>query len=165
MARTDTPPRNPGTRGGSERRGFAGRVVTKGFLAKVVKPPGLNVSFELPIPRRPIVFEEPSTKLRELRWGERLDLFLDLLDLAHDLSTGASFYHSARAWSRALVLLANVCAQGACVFARRLQRVVGPRANEPHLVPVNADDISTTALTLTRNPRASQQVLAVKNHR
>ena len=86
-ARTGKPPRNPGTRGGSERFGFAGGVVTQGLLSKVVKPPGLNVPFELAVPCRPVVFEEPSTKLRQLRWGERLDLLLDLLDLTHDLST------------------------------------------------------------------------------
>lgn len=65
-------------------------MVAKGLLSKVVKPPGLNVSFELAVPCRPVVFEEPSTKLRKLRWGERLDLLLDLLDLIHDPSTGAS---------------------------------------------------------------------------
>jgi len=89
-ARTGKPPRNPETRGESERCSLAGCVVTKSLLSKVVKPPGLNVSFELAVPRRPVVFEEPSTKLRKLRWGERLDLLLDLLDLTHDPSTGAS---------------------------------------------------------------------------
>jgi len=81
-------PRNPKRRGESERCGFAACVITKGLLSKVVKPPGLNVSFELAVPCRPVVFEEPSTKLRKLRWGERLDFLLDLLDLVHDLSTG-----------------------------------------------------------------------------
>ena len=90
-ARTDKPPRNPETRCESERCGLAGLVVAKSLLGKVVKPPDVNVSFELAIPHRPIVFEEPSTKLRKLRWGERLDILLDLLDLAHDPATGASF--------------------------------------------------------------------------
>jgi hypothetical protein len=75
-------------RGRSERLGFAGCVPAKGLRGKVVKPPGLSVSFELAVPCRPVVFEEPSTNLRKLRWGERLDLLLDLLDLIHDFSTG-----------------------------------------------------------------------------
>jgi len=39
-------------------------VFTKGLVSNVVEPPGLNVSFELLVPRRQLVFEEPSTKLR-----------------------------------------------------------------------------------------------------
>jgi hypothetical protein len=69
-------------------------VVTKGLLGKVVKPSSLNVTPELAIPRRPVVFEEPSAKLRQLRWGERLDLLLDLLNFTHDSSTGCPILSS-----------------------------------------------------------------------
>jgi hypothetical protein len=62
-------------------------VVTKGFLRKVVKPPRLNVTLELTVPGCPVVFQEPGAKLRKLVRGERLDLLLDLFDLAHDPSS------------------------------------------------------------------------------
>ena len=48
-AGTDRPPRNPETRCESERCGLAGFVVAKSLLGKVVKPPDVNVSFELTI--------------------------------------------------------------------------------------------------------------------
>ncbi len=57
---------------------------SKGFLRKVVKPPRLNVTLELTVPGCPVVFQEPGAELRELVRGERLDLLLDLFDLAHD---------------------------------------------------------------------------------
>ena len=84
-SRTDGPPKNPETRGESESCGLAGCMVTKGLLSKVIEQPVLNVAFELVVPRLPIVFEEPSTKRRKFRWGERLDVFLDSLDLTQDL--------------------------------------------------------------------------------
>ena len=83
-AMSGEPPKTPETRGESERCGLAGCVVTKGLLRKVVKPPGLNVTLELAVPNRPVVFQEPGAKLRKLVRGERLDLLLDLFDLAHD---------------------------------------------------------------------------------
>lgn len=78
-------PRNSETRGESESCGLAGCVVTKGLLSKVIEKSSLSVAFELVVPRLPIVFEEPSSKLRKFRWRERLDLLLDSLDLAQDL--------------------------------------------------------------------------------
>lgn len=89
MVRTGKTPRNRGTRGESERFGFTGSMITKGFVSKVVKPAGLNVAFELAIPSGPVVFEEPGAKLRKLLGGERLDLLLDPLDLTHDPLTGS----------------------------------------------------------------------------
>src|SRR5262249_34339388 len=41
---------------------------------------------DLAIPGRPIVLQKPGAKLRKLLRGERLDLLLDLLDLAHGSS-------------------------------------------------------------------------------
>src|SRR5712691_10420872 len=76
--------RNRETRDESERFCLTSCVVTKGFLRKVVKPPRLNVTLELTVPGYPVVFQEPGAKLRELVRGERLDLLLDLFDLAHD---------------------------------------------------------------------------------
>src|SRR5713101_2251844 len=81
--RTGKPPRNLGMRGESERRGLAGCVVTKGLLSKVVEPAGLNITLELAVPSRPVVFQKPGAKLRKLLWGERLDFLLGFLYLAH----------------------------------------------------------------------------------
>ena len=77
-------PRNRETRDESERFCLTGYVVTKGFLRKIVKPPRLNVTLELTVPGGPVVFQEPGAKLRKLVRRERLDLLLDLFDLAHD---------------------------------------------------------------------------------
>jgi hypothetical protein len=66
--------------------------VFEGLVSKVVEPLGLNVSFELLVPRRPVVFQEPSTTPRKFRGGKCLDLVLDFLDLTHHPSTGASAY-------------------------------------------------------------------------
>ena len=77
-------PRNRETRDESERFCLTGCVVTKGFLGKVVKPPRMNVALELTVPGCPVVFQEPGAKLRKLARGERLNLLLDLFDLAHD---------------------------------------------------------------------------------
>src|SRR3989442_14980935 len=82
--RTGRTTRNRETPDESERFYLAGCVVTKCFLRKVVKPPRLNVTLELTVPGCPVVFQEPGAKLRKLVRGERLDLLLDLFDLAHD---------------------------------------------------------------------------------
>jgi hypothetical protein len=71
--------------GESERLGIPGCVVTKGLIGKVVKLASLDVTLELAVPSDPVVFQKPSAELRELLWGERLDISLDLLDVAHDL--------------------------------------------------------------------------------
>ncbi len=94
---TGKTPRSREMRGESERRGLAGCVVTKGLLSKVIEPAGLNITLELAVPNRPVVFQKPGTKLRKLVWGERLDILLDLLDFAHNPSTGDVSLTSCRA--------------------------------------------------------------------
>src|SRR5437867_6580089 len=77
-------PRNRRMRGASERGGLAGCVVTKGLLSKVIELASLDITLELAVPGGPVVLQKPSAKLRQLVCRERLDLLLDLLDLAHD---------------------------------------------------------------------------------
>jgi hypothetical protein len=67
----------------SKTCGLTGGVFTEGLLGKVVELSGLNITLDLAVPRRPVLFQEPVTKLRKLIQGERLDLLLDPLDLAH----------------------------------------------------------------------------------
>jgi hypothetical protein len=103
-------PRSRERRDESEGRGFAGGVVTKGLRGKVVEATRLGIAFEPAVPSRPIVFQKPGAKLRKLVRGERLDLLLDLFDLAHKPSV-AGFQFSIRlAAHRTRCLLAN--AQG-----------------------------------------------------
>src|SRR2546426_6194051 len=97
-------PRNRETRDESERFCLTGSVVTEGFLLKVVKPRPFNVTLELTVPRYPVIFQEPGAKLRKLVRGERLDLLLDPLDLAHDPLVGALIYHPARARRKGVLL-------------------------------------------------------------
>ncbi len=98
--------------GESERCGLANCVVTKGLLGKVVKPPGLNITFELTVPSFPVVFQKPGAELRKLVWGERLNLLLDLLDLTHAPSTSGSLYHPPVGYSKTPRLLANAALSG-----------------------------------------------------
>jgi hypothetical protein len=62
-------------------------VVTKGLLSKVIQPARLDITLELAVPGGPVILKKPGAKLRQLVRRERLDLLLDLLDLAHDDST------------------------------------------------------------------------------
>ena len=83
MATSGRKPRTLETRGGSERSGFAGCVVTTGFVRNGVKPTGLNIALKLAVPSGPIVFQKPGAKLRKLVRRERLNLLLEFFDFAH----------------------------------------------------------------------------------
>ena len=85
MAATDSRPRNQETRGESEPGGLAGCVVAKSPFGKPIEFSVLDISFELAIPRRPVVFQKPGSELRELVGREHLDVLLDLLNFAHGL--------------------------------------------------------------------------------
>ncbi len=71
--------------GESARSGLAGCVVAKHLLRKSIKLSIANITLDLVVPSRPVEFQEPGAKLRKLLGGERLNLLLDVLDLAHDL--------------------------------------------------------------------------------
>ena len=81
-------PRNREMRDESERRGLASRVIAKGLGGKIVEAARGSITLDLAIPGRPVVLQKPGAKLRELVRRERLDVLLDLLDLAHNPSTG-----------------------------------------------------------------------------
>ena len=81
-------PRNREMRDESERRGLASCVITKGLGGKIVEAAQGSITLDLAIPGRPVVLQKPGAKLRELVRRERLDVLLDLLDRAHNPSTG-----------------------------------------------------------------------------
>src|SRR5262244_3092202 len=82
-ATSDRAPRSRSTRDGSEGRGLAGSVITKGLRGEVVEAAVLIIALNLAIPGRPVVLQKPGAKLSQLLRGERLDILLDLLDFAH----------------------------------------------------------------------------------
>src|SRR5262249_8092295 len=100
-AETDTAPRSQETRDGSEGRGLAGVVVPKRLRPQVIEAARLSITLDLTVPERPVVFQEPCAKLRQLFRRERLDVLLDLFDLAHrpfpdDVSVASSVPVSSR---------------------------------------------------------------------
>lgn len=110
-------------RDGSEPGGLAGGVVAKSLLSKGIESAVLDISFELAIPRRPVVFQKPSAERGELVGRERLHILLDLLNLAHDLHAGAdSLAWPPRHGPKPFVVLPNVCAQQPGRASRALVR-------------------------------------------
>ena len=59
-------------------------MVTKRLLSKSIEPSQPDILLHLAIPHGPVELEEPRSKLRKFPRGERLNLLLDSLDLAHD---------------------------------------------------------------------------------
>jgi hypothetical protein len=76
-------PRTPVRRGESEGRGLAGCVVAARLLREPIEPTGLDVCLQLKVPSDPVELQKLGTELSKLLWRERLDLPLDVLDLAH----------------------------------------------------------------------------------
>jgi len=100
-------------------------VITKGPGGKIVEAARRSITLDLAIPGRPVVLQKPGAKLRKLVRRERLDLLLDLLDLAHKPSTGDLSLASAVLKTEADVLLARGRAQrpGASIASARAAAV------------------------------------------
>jgi len=86
----------PVRRGESEGRGLAGCVVAARLLREPIEPTGLDVCLQLKVPSNPVELQKPGTELSKLLWRERLDLPLDVLDLAHVRSRLNRVQHSFR---------------------------------------------------------------------
>ncbi len=82
-AMTGNRPRSQVTHDVSKRCRLPGRVVPKRLFYECIEFSGGNIALKLAIPKRPVKFKKPCTKLRKLFRRERLDLLLDRLDFAH----------------------------------------------------------------------------------
>jgi len=76
------PVANPGMRGESKGRGLPGCVVAQGLLSEGVESTRLDVTFDLVVPCRPVKFQEPRAKLRQLLGRQGLHLPFDVFNLA-----------------------------------------------------------------------------------
>jgi hypothetical protein len=61
-------------------------VIAQCALSQMVQFPGLNVVRKLPIPNLGVVFSKPIAERSKLVNGKLLDLALDLLEVAHEIS-------------------------------------------------------------------------------
>jgi hypothetical protein len=81
MGARDGTPRSAGSRSASKFSALAGFVSLQGFIGERVQLAGTYVAFQLAVPHKGVELMEPLPEYSQLLGGQRLDLFLDGLDL------------------------------------------------------------------------------------